>query len=241
MSKCFVLVAALFLIPATTSAYSYSITNIENYSWLSDLSPDGTEIANKVQYWLGTETGWTEEFYHKDSAVNKEDFGSSNSGYQGLDESDFHWHIGHGLWDNMDIALSDYSPWNPWATVDSGDVWGKWDLNNEWVVFQSCYVLGDPFWGAALKYSHMLLGFQTISYADSNLPEKFFEYAIDYDWPVLDAYKKATILTFGSDVEATAFVDTQEQLNDHLWGQGYVAPDEYPDDSSAYYYHWNCE
>lgn len=170
----------------------------------------------------------------------KEDFGTSDSGYQGLDEADFHWHFGHGLSTNYDLALWDYSPWNPWPTVDSGDVCYKWDSNNEWVVFQSCYVLGDVWWGQALKNSHMLLGYRTSVTADTNVAEKFFEYAVDYDWTVYDAWEQATKLTYGNEVEAVAFVDSLDQKdNDHLWGQGYVAPDD-PDTDSVYYYYWNC-
>ncbi len=234
-------VAFLLLPAATKASFTYSVTNIEQYDWLSDLYPYGTEIANEVRYWLGTKAGWTEKFYHKDSEVTKEDFGTSNIGYQGLDESDFHWHTGHGLWANYDIALSSYSPWNPWATVDSNDVRKKWDLENEWVVIQSCYVLGDPAWRDSLKYSHMIMGFSIVTYANSSFPETFFKYAIDYDWSIFDAFKKATILSFGSDVEAVIYVDSQDQLRDHLHGQGYVAPDEYPDDDLTFYYSWNCE
>ncbi len=107
------LIAVLFLIAvtaATASAYEYSVTNIEDYTWLSDLTPYGTQIADKVKYWLGN-AGWTLEFYHKDSEVKKEDFGTSDSSWEGLDEADFHWHTGHGLWNNYDLALYDYSPW----------------------------------------------------------------------------------------------------------------------------------
>ncbi len=31
-----------------------------------------------------------------------------------------------------------------------------------------------------------------------------------------NAYKKATIETFGSDVEAAVYIDAREQINDHL-------------------------
>jgi len=45
-------------------------------------------------------------------------------------------------------------------------------------------VFGDIYWGQALERTHMLLGFQTKTYADPALPDSFFKYAIDYDWNI---------------------------------------------------------
>ncbi|WP_202319831.1 hypothetical protein [Archaeoglobus neptunius] len=95
--KCAILLLAVCIAQSAVVAYSYSITNIEDYTSLDDLTPFGTQVANKVQYWLGTEDGWIQKFYHKDSSVDRENFGILDSGWQGLDESDFHWHVGHGL------------------------------------------------------------------------------------------------------------------------------------------------
>ena len=172
MWKRAILLLVVAILPS--AAYSYSITNIEDYTSLDDLTPFGTRVAEKVQYWLGTKDGWMQKFYHKDSSVDKEDFGTLNSGWQGLDESDFHWHALHGLHgltNDGDIALYDYSIWDPGRKVDSWMVERNCALHNERVVFQSCYVLEDPNWAAALKYSHMLLGFETVTYIDPNLPE----------------------------------------------------------------------
>ena len=98
----------------------------------------------------------------------------------------------------------------------------------------------DIYWGQALERTHMLLGFKTVTYAKPELPDTFFKYAIDYDLPVYDAWRQATKDVFGSDVEAVAIVDSLEQKeNDHLHGQGYVAPDD-PDVDSVYYFYWSC-
>ncbi len=221
-------------------AYEYS-TNIEDFTWLSDLTPYGTQVADKVKYWLGTKAGWSEEFYHTNESVTKEDFGTSNTGYQGLDSADFHYHFGHGLsgiYNNTSLRLL---PLESTGKAASGDVYKKWDSDNEWALLDCCYVLSDPSWGNALKYSHMILGFTTVEYPDTDLPEYFFYFAVDQDWTILDAYQMATIITFGDDVNAAVRADTEEQLyNDHLWGQGYVAGDEYPDDDITYFYEWNC-
>ncbi len=222
------------------SAYTYSITNIENYQYLDDLTPWGTQFANIVDTRLSKD-GWSKNFYHKDSGVTKEDFGTSNYGYQGLDGSNFHWHFGHGLSINYDLALWNYHYiLNPWATVSSNDVNDKWD-NVEWVVFQACHVLKDNNWGAALKYSHMILGYSTATYSNPTVADKFFYYAIDTNDAVYPSWWLATKYTYDSDVKAKVIADTEDQLyHDHLHNHGYVAPEECPDDSSVWIQEWEC-
>ena len=61
-------------------------------------------------------------------------------------------------------------------------------------------MLHDLSWGGALKYSHMILGFSTVTYASTDLPDRFFRNAIDYDWTVISSYYQATKDTYGSDV-----------------------------------------
>lgn len=66
------------------------------------------------------------------------------------------------------ICLWDY----PLSSVTPSMVSKKWDKDNEWVLLHSCKVLQDvSYWGATLKYFHMLLGFKTTTYADENLPD----------------------------------------------------------------------
>jgi hypothetical protein len=240
---------------AKTAAYEYSITNVENYLYSVVPQPCkvkdlyyGTAESNKVKFWLGNKLGWVERFYHKDANVKKEDFGTSNSGYEGLDEADFHFHFGHGYkfptgtW----LALWDYSfCYNPGAVVSPSDIEEKWDWDNEWVFLHSCNVLSEPErWGKALKYSHMIFGFSTTTYESTQLIDEFFKAAIDWDWDLYWAYYHATTEAYKgyeSKVKAVIVADNSKQLyNDHLWGQGYVAPDEYPDDSNIVYREWTC-
>ena len=75
----------------------YSVTIIEDYSdsaWLGDL-PGGPVYYNTVKDKLD-DAHWTEKFHEVNDSVDEPDFGTSNSGYQGLDEADFHYHLGHG-------------------------------------------------------------------------------------------------------------------------------------------------
>ena len=243
----------VFALTCGVNAYEYSITIVEDYKhssdlWpcnVGDLTPWGTREANLVEEWLGTKAGWSEVFRHKDSGVTKEDFGINNTGYQGLDEADFHFHMGHGynlpVWGTF-LALWDWSPCSGGTTVHPSDVSKKWDFNNEWVLLHSCNVLSDvSSWGNALKYSHIIMGFSTTTYADTNLIDRFFRAAIDWDWTITQSYYYATTETYDESVKAVLIADTEDQYdNDHLWGQGYVSDDEYPDDDTVWYAEWSC-
>lgn len=226
---------------AEDTSIEYSVTTIEHYQFMNDLDPYGSLCYEKVEYWLHDYDGWSEEFHETEHDVEDSDFGCSNSGYQGLDEADFHYHFGHGvdeIWSTV-ICLWDY-PF--YGVVTPLEVSEKWDKDKEWVLLHSCKVLQDvSYWGAALKYTHMLLGFKTTTYADEDLPDNVLRRAVQYDYTVIDAYYYGTKQTYDSDVQATAIADTLDQwYNDHLHGHGTVAPDEYPDDDIVYYASWSC-
>jgi len=237
----------------TAAGNSYSITIVEDYEhssdpWpcsVSDLTPWGKMEADLVEEWLGNKAGWYKEFRHEDSEVTKEDLGTSNIGYEGLDEADFHFHFGHGynlpLWGTF-LALWNWSPCTGGLTVNPSDVHKKWDFNNEWVFLHSCNVLSDKQgWGSALKYSHIIMGFSTTTYTSTDLIDRFFRAAVDWDWTLTQAYYYATKESYDENVKAVIIADTEEQYNnDHLWGQGYVAPDEYPDDDIVWFTEWSC-
>jgi hypothetical protein len=222
---------------------------IPEYSMTApELDTHGQEIYEKVEYWLKDHADWNEHFYAINESVNESDFGTSDGGYQGLDEADFHYHTGHGCVDQeeggtTEICLHDWESGDNIGDVRAQEVEYKWDEDNEWVIIHSCHVLRDhDDWKHALKYSHAVMGFETITYRDSELPDKFFEYAIEHDMTVYHAYCQATIGTFGSAVTAVVIFDTDVQFqNDHLWGEGEVMPDEYLDDDYYVYRSWSCD
>ncbi|PKL57745.1 MAG: hypothetical protein CVV34_05910, partial [Methanomicrobiales archaeon HGW-Methanomicrobiales-5] len=89
--------------------------------------------------WLGGSAGWSQRFYDQDGNVNDLDFGSQDSGYQGLDEAELHYHFGHGdlVSGETYVAYSNY----PSSSLARGDVYKKWDATNKWVIFDACYAL----------------------------------------------------------------------------------------------------
>lgn len=234
-------ILALILLSALSvpvSAYQYSITNVEQYDHSEDLYPFGTGVSHAVKNRLNN-AEWSQKFYEVDWNVNEYDLGYSQSGYQGLDEAEFHNHFGHGinLLGETHIEFSNY----PFGDFDRGEVYKKWDYTDKWVVIDACHILANLQWGGALEYSHGILGFSTLEAAYVELPDRFLRNCIDYDHTIGYAWQQATQEVFGSDVTARVIFDTQTQLlNDHLSGQGYVAPNENPDDDAIYYDSWAC-
>jgi len=230
----------LTVITIPVSAYEYSMTSVSVYNNPPPGSalPYANEIHNNVQSWL-TGAGWTQRFYEFNPYVEDTDFGSQNSGYQGLDEADLHYHFGHGINVNGEtrVEYQDY----PNSYLERGEVYKKWDLTNKWVVLDACEVLANLQWGSALKTSHGILGFSTEKTPDPNLPDRFFRELITYDDTIGYSWKRATLDTYGGSVTARVVFDTQNQLlYDHLSGQGTVQPNENPDDNTIYYDEWTC-
>ncbi|MDD2613823.1 MAG: hypothetical protein PHP71_03005 [Methanosarcina sp.] len=58
----------------TASAYSYSVTTINNYTYLPDLS-QGSANYVIVEYYPHDVAGWSQLFYARDTGVVEEDFG----------------------------------------------------------------------------------------------------------------------------------------------------------------------
>ncbi|MDK2939542.1 MAG: hypothetical protein PWQ51_1707 [Methanolobus sp.] len=228
---------------SNASAYEYSVTTIEEYTVLDDIDPWGDYEYARVEYWLHDVAGWNEEFYESEYNVDETDFGTSNSGYEGLDEADFHFHLGHGVDDGgTELALRNWLPWTNIKDVRAQDVADKWDADNEWVFLHSCHILDDEDdWADALKYSHGIMGFVTETTTSTSLIDRFFSNAINDNDKITTAYYDATKDTYGSDVTAAIITDTLDQWNtDHLHSEGSMASDESPDDSSYIFLSWTC-
>jgi len=226
---------------------TYSITVVESFrSNMSDLRPLGTEVGDTVASTLNS-AGWVQKFYHKDYFVTEQDFGILDAPLnQGLDESILHYHFGHGSKDRGLVLVKPNEigdiPLVPRDFLQPIQVANKWDYKNKWVIFDACELVGDPRWRNALVTSHGILGFQTPKTPDSQLPSRFFQYAMNEDRTVGDAWIQATQdLYYKTGIIAAYRFDNKDQLDrDHLPGHGEMAPDEYPDDYSTYYWQWEC-
>lgn len=244
ISNIFVLFICISILTiSNASAYEYSVTTIEDYVVLDDLDPWGQQEYANVEHWLHDVAGWTEEFYESEYNVDESDFGTSDTGYLGLDDADFHFHFGHGVDDvGTELALRNWLPGPDVKDVRAQDVADKWDQDNEWVLLHSCKILRDSDdWAEALKYSHGIMGFSTTVQPSTSFVYDFFDEAITNDAKLCDAFYDATVNNFGSSVTAVMIADTNAQLcYDHLNGQGTMQPSETTDDSSYAYLSWGC-
>jgi hypothetical protein len=205
----------------------------------SGLNP-GREDYATLKKWFDGE-GWQPrgQGYYEDNkgSISKVDFGSEDGGYEGLDESTFHYHFGHGI-DNK-IVLYDFS------YVQISDLIGKWNKKNKWVMFASCQIPQNDEWSKVMSTSHGILGFETelnnnIGAATPHL-DKFLKYALNDDDTIGNAYYKATTeSSYPSWMKGSVVFRNKYQYDhDHFPGNGDVAPDASPGDI-PFYWSWPC-
>ena len=224
--------------PALAEQPEYSCTWINHFDTAKDL-PDCDDDTDQTKAWLGSR-GYAQRFVWSEDFVWDIDFDIHNSGYEGLDEADFHIHSGHGGVGT--ILLADGSQ------VTGSDVFGNWDWDSEWVFLYTCLTLQDhATWAGALKTgTHALFGFySTCDGTYGALPDGFFRRAIDWGWTPVQAYYGATRdnSSYPGNAKAIFITDTFSQwYNDHLW---YNDPgrstdsDEFPDDNTYWYATWD--
>jgi len=220
------------------SAYQFSMTSSTVYLDAATYPslPYITDMHNTIYNWLTGSPGWTERFYETSYYVDDTDFGTTG---QGLNQDELHYHYGHGGNDGS----HNYLPFQNWPTTSlyHSEVYKKWDAVSKWVILDACSVLADTDWGAALKYSHGLLGFTSEKTPSTDLPDRFLRNAIDNDYTISYSWQHATQDTYDSSVTARVIFDTNDQLqNDHLSGQGTVAANEASDDNTVYVSTWTC-
>jgi len=228
-------------------ALTYSITVGERYNRpnepyqdMYNLSPLGTQTGDNVASFLNS-AGWSQQFYDKDLDVTEEDFGTSGNG---LENSVLHYHFGHGN-ETKGIALIKLNelgnyPVMPYDYLSASQVSRKWGNQNKWVILDTCLVLSNASWGDALVTSHGILGFSSSKTPNPQLPVRFFHYAMEEDQTVKDAWENATREVYSGTgfVAAYRFDTVYQKDNDHLPGQGEVAPDENPEDNDSVYREW---
>jgi hypothetical protein len=235
-----ILVISLFMFVSKINAEipEYSVTWINHFDTASDLG-DCNIDANETVAWLGSR-GYSNFFVWGDYDAWKIDFDIYNSGYEGLDEADFHLHSGHGGWGYVLLANGD--------TVHASDVSGHWDWDNEWVFLYTCLTLADHAnWASAMTTgTHALFGFTSVSYGTNGaLMDGLFRRAIQWGWTPVQAYYGATMdnSCYPDNSTCIFITDTYSQwYNDHMWfnDPGYSTDDdEYPDDNTYWYATWN--
>jgi Family of unknown function (DUF6345) len=125
--------------------------------------------------------------------------------------------------------------------IHASDVTQKWGGKNKWVMLQACNILDDYDWGNALTTSHGILGYSTTTGENSNLPNVFFDYAINQKMPIVEAYRRTTkeIYNNASIIGVAVFKTDDQYNNEQFPGVGYTAPDGDPT-ASPVFYPWHC-
>lgn len=119
--------------------------------------------------------------------------------------------------------------------VKSADV-NRWSRDVEWVVLYSCYILKDPYWrdwARVLDRAHGILGFYDYAHAAVSDLEYFLNLTIENNRPLGESWLKAAKRY--DQPGAVVFDSKYQYENDHLWGEGFVCPDE-PGVDRDYYY-----
>lgn len=227
-----------FTIQAKAEIPEYSCTWINHFDTAPDL-PDCDDDTDTTIGWL-TSRGYDRRFVWSERWVWNIDFDIYNSGYEGLDEADFHIHSGHGGVGTILLANGTH--------VTGWDVFDHWDWDSEWVFLYTCLTLSDhSVWAGAMKTgTHGLFGFvSTCQGTYGALPDGFFKRAIDWSWTPVQAYYGATRDNNSYPGSSTAIfiTDTYSQwYNDHMWyndGGLSTDSDEYPDDDTYWYATWD--
>ena len=121
-----------------------------------------------------------------DGPVTKPDFSTEGGG---LSNAVLHYHFSHGENGKINLGGDFLLP---------GEVSGKWNNKNKWVVIDACEVLSDRSWGNALGTSHGVLGFETVKPLDDQLA-KYFVQNLNSGKTVYNSYFDATRSAYGGD------------------------------------------
>jgi PKD repeat protein len=226
---------------------SYAMTMIQKpgqvLGGVGELAPWGTMVHDVVQNKLESDN-WQNVFYHTEEGVTPADFGVFDS-YPNVNNATLFYHMGHGHEDWLMQTHHSYIPLSGWplsanSWIDHRNVYKKWGDKNKWVILDSCSVLIDKQWGAALGTSHGILGYSSIKNTSTDLPTIFFENAITGNKPITESYYIATKEAACGSRPTVIFDDPYQLYWDHLPGHGNIVSDENPDDNIVYYAEWDA-
>ena len=207
---------------------------------------------------VGEQPGWVKVFEWGNASAFEEDFKRSGLGGRednAIDQVDIVYFVGHGtdgrsIWDptwganrralEFGVEHDDYDlvPGDGGRYSDGTQSWGDIDL--EWLGLETCKSMEDhQYWANCMNGLHLILGWKTnvlnqewfgFSWARNLIAER----TITQAWfsaadGVLDAR--------GGPWIAGVIAEERDNLNDHLWGEGYVSPDPVPDRWYCYWTH----
>ncbi|MHC4543291.1 MAG: DUF6345 domain-containing protein [Planctomycetota bacterium] len=201
-----------------------------------DAHPDAVGFYNKVKssWW------WSGNWYGKYWNLQERYYTYSNPWW--VDDSDIHYHVGHGgdrwdsgYWRTHRAVIFWYSSMKP---SEARNLWGNNDL--EWIGFRCCKLLNNntrKYWHRAMNRLHLICGFKTNSHKADSFGSTWGQQML-WRKTVTQAWFSAVDQTQRSYVCARVLAEVYNNYNDRLWGYGYVSSDPYPNSWYWYWDHW---
>ena len=227
-------------------------------TWASRVSAaEGSSVQFSSDAWGFLNTiwsfpNWTGAYYVEginceEKHYKRMDLGGRNDCF--IDSSDIHYLVGHGatLWDpnyGKDLSAIIFEDGNSLVPSEAMNAWG--DTFLEWIGFRVPQLLKDNSadeWAKAMNGVHLILGFKTNNSSHVHFGEIWAQKMrsikkFSNGYPVIipgqhvaQAWFSATDATQPGGTTARVIGETQNNYEDHLWGNGHThsrdpSPDE---------------
>ena len=231
---CFVVVLVFLL--SSVKTWAHRVSSAEGSS-IPSFHPDAWVFLNTIWSF----PNWTGSYYVEDldcqeKQYKRMDLGGRNDCF--IDSGDIHYLVGHGAvrWDGYygkDLSAIIFKDGNSLVPSEARNAWG--DTYLEWIGFRIPQLLNEDSadsWAKAMNGVHLILGFKTNCYAHNSFGKIWAQkmrskikygnnfMAIIPGQHVAQAWFSATDATQPGGTTARVIGETQNNYEDHLWGNG---------------------
>lgn len=252
LTVCFVVVLVFFL--SSVKTWAYGVSAAEGCS-VPNVHPDARGFLETIKSF----PNWTEYYYREyfscfEIQYTKMDYGGANNCF--IDGGNIHYLVGHGAirWDGyygMNISAIIFEDG---SSLVPGEAWGAWgDKDLEWIGFRNCKLLDNysrNLWARTMNGLRLILGFKTNCYTHNSFGKIWAQKmrrTMKYDnnnglaavYPgqtVTQAWFSATDATQPGGTTACVIAETENNYEDHLWGEGYTNPNDPNWNSQKYFW-----
>lgn len=248
---CFVFV--LFFLLSSVKTWAYRVSAAGGCS-VPNVHPDARGFLDTIWSF----PNWTGSYYEEginctEKQYKRMDMRGRNDCF--IDGGHIHYLVGHGGtgWDpyNFGKHLSAliFEDGSCLVPGEARNAWGDWYL--DWIGFRNCKLLDNysrNCWAKAMNGLRLILGFKTSCYTHNSFGKiwaqkmhKKTKYgnglaAIFPGQTVTQAWFSATDATQPGGTTACVIAETQNNYDDHLWGNGATNPDDPRCDSIKHFW-----
>ncbi len=234
---CFVFVVVFLL--SSVKTWAYRVSAGEDISGLH-FQPDAKRFLDTIWSF----ENWTGSYYVEginctEKQYKRMDMGGRNDCF--IDSGDIHYLVSHGAtrWDpnyGEDLSAIIFEDSNSLVPSEARGAWGDWFL--EWIGFRIPQLLDDDsvdYWAKTMNGVHLILGFKTNTSSHVHFGEIWAQkmrskIKFSNGYPVIipgqhvaQAWFSATDATQPGGTTARVIGETQNNYNDHLWGNGHIS------------------